>query len=251
MAVNAVVNALLMPLAYLALRRLSTPLWLACLGATAAALVPEGVFYTQVAMSDAIFPVVVLGWLLAVHTWLTARGWRASLGWGALSAGLGGYSYAGAPRGVGGVGAFRPGAVYAAVRRMVPAWTVGPAAVALGLVLAALRKLDDRILALVYPQGPRSLRGAALARLTSLHEQKKILYMAFGQLWRVSTDTWGIAALGILAAIVLVFRPRVREDVRVMAALALVVLAAIVYIAPAAPPHRQPSHGVFAPYPAP
>src|ERR1700760_4179780 len=179
MAVNAVVNALLMPLAYLALRRLSTPRWLACLGATAAALVPEGVFYTQVAMSDAIFPVVVLGWLLAVHSWLTARRGQACLGWSALSALLAGYSYAVDPRG-------------------------------LGLVLAATRKLDHRILARLYPEGQRSLSGEALDRLTSLHEQKKILYMALGQLWRVSTDTWGIAALGILATVVLVFRPRVR-----------------------------------------
>ena len=249
MVVNAVVNALLMPLAYLALRRLAVPRRVAFAGAMVAALVPEGVFYTQVAMSDAIFPVVVLGWLLAVHTWLTARGWRASLGWGALSAALAGYSYAVHPRGLVVIVAFGLVAVYAAVRRMVPAWTVGPAAVALGLVLAALRKLDDRILALVYPQGPRSLRGAALARLTSLHEQKKILYMAFGQLWRVSTDTWGIAALGILAAIVLVFRPRVREDVRVMAALALVVLAAIVYIAPAALPDGQQSDWASGRYP--
>jgi hypothetical protein len=249
MVVNAVVNALLMPLAFLALRRLAVPRRLAFAGAMVAALVPEGVFYTQVAMSDAIFPVVVLGWLLAVHTWLTARGWRASLGWGALSAALAAYSYAVHPRGLVVIVAFGLVAVYAAVRRMVPVWAVGPAAVALGLVLFATRKLDHRILALVYPQGPRSLRGAALARLTSLHEQKKILYMAFGQLWRVSTDTWGIAALGILAAIVLVFRRRTREDVRVMAALALVVLAAIVYIAPAALPDGQQSAWASGRYP--
>jgi hypothetical protein len=234
MAVNAVVNALLMPLAYLALRRLSLPRWLAYLGAAVAALVPEGVFYTQAAMSDAVFPVVVLAWLLAVHTWLTARGRRPSLGWGTLSALLAGYSYAVHPRGLVVIVAFGLVTVYAAVRRMVPAWSAGPAVVMLGLVLAATRKLDARIRSLLYPEGPRSLSGEALNRLTSLHEQKKILYMAFGQLWRVTTDTWGIAALGILAAVVLVCRRRVREDVRVMAALALIVLAAVVYVAPAA-----------------
>ena len=249
MAVNAVVNALLMPLAYLALRRLSMPRSLACLGAAAAALVPEGVFYTQVALSDAIFPVVVLGWLLAVHSWLTARGGRASLGWSALSALLAGYSYAVHPRGLVVVVAFGLVMAYALVRRMVPVWSAGPAVVMLGLVLAATRKLDHRILAQLYPEGQRSLSGEALNRLTSLHEQKKILYMAFGQLWRVSTDTWGIAVLGILAAVVLVFRPRVREDVRVMAALALIVLAAIVYVAPAALPDGQQSNWASGRYP--
>ena len=249
MAVNAVVNALLMPLAYLALRRLSTPRWLACLGAAVAALVPEGVFYTQVAMSDAIFPVVVLAWLLAVHTWLTARGWRASLGWAALSTLLAGYSYAVHPRGLVVIVAFGLVTGYALVRRMVPAWSAAPAVAVLGLVLVAARKLDDRIRTLLYPEGPRSLSGAALTRLASLHEQKKILYMAFGQLWRVTTDTWGIAALGILAAVVLVFRRRVREDARVMAALALVVLAAIVYVAPAALPDGQQSNWASGRYP--
>jgi hypothetical protein len=249
MAVNAVVNSLLMPLAYLALRRLSTPRGLACLGAAAAALVPEGVFYTQVAMADAIFPVVVLAWLLAVHSWLTARRGRACLGWSALSALLAGYSYAVHPRGLVVIVAFGLVTIYAIVRRMVPAWSAGPVVVMLGLVLAATRKLDHRVLALLYPEGQRSLSGEAAGRLMSLHEQKKILYMALGQLWRVSTDTWGIAALGILAAVVLVFRPRVREDVRVMAVLALIVLAAIVYIAPAALPDGQQSNWASGRYP--
>jgi hypothetical protein len=139
--------------------------------------------------------------------------------------------------------------VYAIARRMVPARSAGPAVLMLGLVLAATRKLDHRILARLYPEGQRSLSGEAAGRLTSLHEQKKILYMALGQLWRVSTDTWGIAALGILAAVVLVFRPRVREDVRVMAVLALIVLFAIVYVAPAALPDGQQSNWASGRYP--
>jgi hypothetical protein len=249
MAVNAVVNALLMPLSYLALRRLALPRGLAWLGAATAALVPEGVLYTQVAMSDAIFPVVVLAWLLAVHSWLTARDGRAALAWSACSALLAGYSYAVHPRGLVVLVAFGLVAAYALARRMVPAVSIVPAVAGLGLVLAATRKLDTRISALLYPAGPRSLSGQALTRLTSLHEQKKILYMAFGQLWRVSVDTWGIAALGILAAVVLVFRPRVREDVRVMAVLALVVLAAIVYVAPAALPDGQQSNWASGRYP--
>ncbi|HWG14730.1 MAG TPA: hypothetical protein VG268_15785 [Streptosporangiaceae bacterium] len=249
MAVNAVLNALLMPLAYLALRRLAVPRWLAYLGAAGAALVPEGVFYTEFAMSDAIFPVVVLAWLLTVHTWLTSRGWQASLGWGALSGLLAGYSYAVHPRGLVLIVAFGLVAVYAAVRRMVPAWAVVAAALVLGLGVEATRKLDDRIKALLYPEGPRSLSGAAWSRLTSVEEQKRILDMAGGQLWRVTTDTWGIAALGILAAVVLVFRRRVREDVRVMAALAVIVLVATVYIAPAALPDGQQANWASGRYP--
>ncbi|HEY0719468.1 MAG TPA: hypothetical protein VGD68_17775 [Streptosporangiaceae bacterium] len=249
MAVNAVLNALLMPLAYGVLRRLATPRAVAYLGAAGAALVPEAVLYTEVAMSDAIFPVVVLAWLLAVHTWLTSPGWKASLGWGALSALLAGYSYAVHPRGLVVIVAFALAAVYAAARRMVPAWAVLPAALVGGMVVAATRKLDDRIKALVYPEGPRSLAGAAKSRLASPHQQLQILQMAGGELWRITIDTWGIATLGVLAAVVLVFRRRVHEDVRVMAALAVIVLMATVYVAPAALPDGQQADWASGRYP--
>jgi len=37
------------------------------------ALLPAGLFYSEYVLTDAIYPVLVLGWLLAVHSWLTAR----------------------------------------------------------------------------------------------------------------------------------------------------------------------------------
>jgi hypothetical protein len=239
MVVNAIVNALLMPLGYLAMRRLSAPRWLACLGGAVAALVPEGVFYTQYALSDAIFPVVVLGWLLAVHSWLTAKSRRASAGWSALSALLAGYSYTVHPRGLVLIVALVMVAIYAAIRRMVPISSLVPAAVVSAAMLAFTRALQHKIVTLLYPEGPFSLRGSALGHLAKPSEQVKILDMVGGQLWRVFTDTWGIAALGILAAVVVVFRRGGREDLRVMAALSLIVLGATVYIAPAALPDAQ------------
>ena len=40
------------------------------------ALLPAGLFYAEYAMTDAIYPVLVLAWLLTVHSWLTARSVR-------------------------------------------------------------------------------------------------------------------------------------------------------------------------------
>lgn len=249
MVVNAIVNAALMPLAYLAFRRLYARRWVAFAASAAAALVPEGVFYSQYALSDAVFPVVVLAWLLAVHTWLTAKGWRASLGAAVLSAFLAAYSYAVHPRGLVVIIGFGLVAVFAAVRRIVPAWTLVPAAVVVGAVLGATKLLDNTIKRLLYPEGPRSLSGEAWSRLTSVKAQVQILEMAAGQLWRVTLDTWGIAAIGLIAATVLVFRRSVHRDLRIMAALTVLVLLAIVYIAPAALPAGQQATWASGRYP--
>ena len=65
-------RALVMPLGYVACRRLGLERPWAFGVAMVAALLPAALFYSQYAMTDAIFPVLVLGWLLAVHSWLTA-----------------------------------------------------------------------------------------------------------------------------------------------------------------------------------
>lgn len=239
MVINAVVNAALMPLAYLMFRRLALRRWVAFAASAVAAVVPEGVFYAQYAMSDAIFPVVVLAWLLTVHSWLTARSGRGSASAAVGSALLAGYAYAVHPRGLVVVIGFAVVAVLAAVRRMVPAWTLAAAGLALAAVVAAAFRLDRHISDLLYPEGPRSLAGQAVSRLTSTKDQLSVLEMAAGELWRLTLDTWGIAAVGLIAAAVAVFRRGVRRDLRIMAALTVLVTLAIVYVAPAALPAGQ------------
>ena len=239
MVVNAVVNAALMPLAYLVFRRLSVRRGIAFAAAAVAAVVPEGVFYTQYAMSDAIFPVVVLAWLLAVHTWLTAGSRRAACAAAVGSALLAGYAYAVHPRGLVVVAGFAVVAVYAAVRRIVPAWTLAAAGVALAVAVAVTFRVDRYISDLLYPAGPRSLSGEAWSRLTDPKDQIYVLEMAGGELWRLTLDTWGIAAVGLIAAVVAIFRRGFRRDLRIMAVLTVLITLAIVYIAPAALPDGQ------------
>ena len=130
-------------------------------------------------------------------------------------------------------------AVYAAARRMVPAWTLAAAGAALAVVLGVTVSLNRHISALLYPEGPRSLTGEALDRLKDVKDQIYILEMAAGQLWRLTLDTWGIAAIGLVAAVVAVFRRDFRRDLRIMAVLAVLITLAIVYIAPAALPDGQ------------
>jgi hypothetical protein len=238
--VNSVINALLMPLAYLALRRLRLRRWIAFSAAAAAALVPEAVFYTQYAMSDAVFPVVVLAWLLCVHSWLTARSWRGQYAAAAGAALLAGYSYAVHPRGVVVIAGFGAVALFAVVRRIVRFWSLAPAGLVLAAVLLVIQRLDRLIIRVLYPQQPRSLSGAALSRLTNIHDQIRVLEMAGGEVWRIVLDTWGIGGIGLLAVLVAVFRRGLHQELRIMAALVLGVTTATIYVAPAALPVNQP-----------
>ena len=70
LVVNALISALILPLGYIACRRLGLGRPAAYVVATVAALVPAGFFYSEYAMTDAIFPVVTLAWLLTTHSWL-------------------------------------------------------------------------------------------------------------------------------------------------------------------------------------
>ena len=94
LVINAAISALLMPLAYVMGRRLGLVRPAAYAVAAVAALLPAGLFYSEFAMTDAIYPVLVLAWLLTVHTWLTARSARGQYAAAAGSALLAGYAYA-------------------------------------------------------------------------------------------------------------------------------------------------------------
>ena len=67
-----------------------------------------------------------------------------------------------------------------------------------------------------------------------------VLELAAGQLWRLVLDSWGIAGIGLVAALLVIVRRDVRSDLRIMAALSVVVTTVIACTAPAALPPDQP-----------
>ena len=241
LVINALVGATLMPLAYVACRRLGLGRRTAYALSAVTALLPAGFFYTEYALSDAIFPVVVLAWLLCVHSLLTVTGRRQRYLAAVSSALLAGYAYAVHPRGVVIVAGYAAVLILLAVRRLVPRATVAAAGLTLLVTLGAAELLDRYISAVMYPEGARSLSGQALSRLTQYRGQVDVIEMAGGQLWRLTTDTWGIGTIGLAAVVAAIFRRGVRRDVRIMATLAVFVTLAIAYIAPAALPANQPA----------
>jgi hypothetical protein len=204
-----------------------------------AALVPAGFFYSEYAMTDAVFVVITLAWLLTTHSWLTASSARVRYANAAGSAALAAYAYAVHSRGLVMVAGLAAIGVFIGWRQAAARLSVLVAALTAVVVAAAGWALNHHISLAVYPEGTRSLSGQIRLRLGSVNGVIHVLEMAAGQLWRV-LDSWGIAGIGLVAALLVIVRRDVRSDLRIMAALSVAVITLIACMAPAALPFDQP-----------
>ena len=239
LVINAAISAAVMPLAYLAGRRLGLNRLAAYVVAAITALVPAGVFYAEYAMTDAMYPVLVLAWLLATHSWLTARSVRGRYAAAAGSALLAGYSYAVHSRGAVIVAAYVAVGILVAWRRLAPRGTVAAAALALAAASGASWALDRYLVSAMYPEGTRDLTGQMKTTLHSVHGAINVFEMAAGQMWRLVLDSWGLAGIGFFAALAVIARPRFRADLRIMAVLSVAITVITAVTAPAALPADQ------------
>jgi hypothetical protein len=239
LAINAAVSATLMPLAYVAGRRLGLGRPAAYGVAAATALVPAGFFYTEYAMTDAIFPVLVLAWLLATHSWLTASSSRGRYAAAVGAALLAGYAYAVHPRGDVIVAGYVAVGALVAWRRLAPRGTVAAAALALAASVSGGWLMDRYLSSVLYHEGTRSLSAQAETRLRSMHGAIHVFEMAAGQMWRLVLDSWGLAGVGLIAAAAVIVRRGTRADLRIMGALGVAVTLVTACMAPAALPSSQ------------
>jgi len=239
LVINAAISALLMPPAYVAGRRLGLVRPAAYAVAMVTALLPAGLFYAEYAMTDAIYPVLVLAWLLTVHSWLTARTARGQYAAAAGSALLAGYAYAVHSRGLVIVLGYVAVGALVAWRRLAPRRTAVAAAVVLVGSVGAGWLLDRYLTSAMYPEGTRNLSAQAASTLHSVHGAINVFEMAAGQFWRLVLDSWGLAGIGLIAALAVIVRPRFRADLRIMAALSAAVTVITAVTAPAALPADQ------------
>jgi hypothetical protein len=239
LVINAAISAALMPLAYVAGRRLGLVRPAAYAVAAVTALLPAGLFYAEYAMTDAIYPVLVLGWLLAVHSWLTARSARGQSAAAAGSALLAGYAYAVHSRGTVIVLGYVAVGVLVAWRRLAPRRTAAAAALVLVASVGAAWLLDRYLSAAMYPEGTRNLSAQMASTLHSVHGAINSFEMAAGQMWRLVLDSWGLAGIGLFAALAVIARPRFRADLRIMAVLSVAITVITAVSAPAALPADQ------------
>ena len=238
--INAAVSALVLPLGYLTCRRLGLGRWVAYGVAMVAALLPAVFFFSEYAIADAIFPVVTLAWLLAIHSWLVAASPRArytaAIGSGVLS----GYAYAVHPRGLVLLAGYIAVGIFIAWRRPAARGSAAAAALTVVVTAGAGWALDRYLASALYAEGTRSLSGQLLSTLESPYGAIHMAEMAGGQLWRLVIGSWGIAGIGLVAAAIAAVRGGVRTDLRVMASLSVGVTILIACTASAAlPPHQS------------
>jgi len=243
LVVNAAISALVMPLGYVACRRLGLGRPAGYVVATVAALVPAGFFYSQYAMTDAVFPVLTLAWLLTTHSWLNptaASSARVRYAAAVGSALLAAFAYATHSRGLVMLAGLAAVGAFIFWRQAAARLSVLAAAVTAVVIAAAGWMLNHHISLAIYPEGTRSLSGQIRQRLATVNGTIHVLEMAAGQLWRLVLDSWGIAGIGLVAALLVIVRRDVRSDLRVMGALAVTVTTVTACTAPAALPANQP-----------
>src|ERR1035437_8126418 len=232
-------GARMLPRGSLACRRLGLGRLAAYGVAMVAALVPAGFFYSEYAMTDAIFPVLTLAWLLTVHSWLTAASARARYAAAVGSALLSGFAYAVHSRGLIMLVVYAVVGIVIGVRRQIGRASVAAAGLTALLTAGAGWSMDRYLTAAIYPDGIRSLTGQLLSRLTSSYGAVHVAEMAGGQMWRLTLDSWGLAGLGLIAALAAILRRELRTDLRIMAAICVAVTILIACVAPAALPPDQ------------
>ncbi|TYB43012.1 phospholipid carrier-dependent glycosyltransferase [Actinomadura chibensis] len=235
LVINALLSSAVLPLAYLALRRIGMAQVPAYVAATLTALVPSNVHYSQFVLTDAVLPVIVLGWLLAVHSWLTSQKQTPGMIASVLAAYLSwihvrGFIFVVVFAGLLGVAWWRRWADRRGVTVM--AWLL-VATTIVGI------QVNDWVRSQLYPRGAYALDGLLVDRLTSLSGLGWTLSLTVGKLWYLIVSTWGIAGLGLVALVIVTVRDHAPFGTRVTAALTLVCTAGLAFATSAATPDEH------------
>ncbi|MGW1175685.1 hypothetical protein ACWD4P_18445 [Kitasatospora sp. NPDC002543] len=235
MAVNAAVNALVFPLAYVALRRLGLNRRRSYAFGAATALLPPVVFYSQFVMTDAVLPVLLLAWLLCLHGWLADGPLRRrachAVGTGASA----GYAMSVHDRGAVVVALTAVVLLGVLLLRRAP-WR----ATAAGLAALGLGVLGSKLLSMwlhaQFTVPDSNVGGSLLKGLTNPSIAVQTLARATGQIWYFIASTWGIGGLAVVACLCAVFDRRPPWALRVTGGVLVALLFGTALAASAALP---------------
>ncbi len=217
MGINAVLNALVFPLAFVAARRLGLSRTHAYLSATAVALVPPVIFYSQFVMSDTVLPVLLLAWLVTMHGWLSPGSFRRrSLH--AVAMGLAaGYTMATHDRG----GVVVALTALALLVVLAVGWAPRLSSLAglggLGVSVLGAKLLAGFVENQFKDVPPSTVGNKVFDNLEDSKYIGTIIARTFGQLWYFMTSTYGFGAIAFVLCVVAVFRRRFTVADRVVA----------------------------------
>ncbi|MFF4619865.1 hypothetical protein [Nonomuraea jabiensis] len=233
LGINAFVGAALLPLAYVVFRRMDLPRGKAYLLAHVTALLPSAVYYSQFVLTDAVLPVLVLGWLLLLHRWLDGGGRLHGFAAGAAVA----FVFSMHSRGIILLLVHLCLLAVVAVRRLRPARGEVPAMAAVTVVGAGAGWLLNAWLQRrIYPAGVAPLGEWLSDRLTSWDGLAWTLSVATGQLWHASVATFGVTGVGLVTLTAVVLRRAVRPQDRLLAATTVAAVAGVALATSAALP---------------
>ncbi|WP_345352447.1 hypothetical protein [Actinoallomurus liliacearum] len=226
LGINALVGAAIFPLGVVALRRMRLARSQAYALAFAAALLPAATVFGGLALTDAVLPTLLLGWLLALHSFLRAwsRGRTASgdarrayarrtVTAGSLASLAAAYAYTVHARGSVILAVhvlILAGVLARDVLRREPTRRLGTRLAPMAVVLLAAGAgwaLNGAVRAALYPRGVRDLGGLLSTRLTTVAGLEWAVCGAAGQIWYLVVATWGLAGIGLVAAARTLWRP--------------------------------------------
>ncbi|MFI2607081.1 hypothetical protein [Kitasatospora sp. NPDC018619] len=217
MGINAVLNALVFPLAVAAARRAGLSRPQAYLVGTAAAVVPPVVFYSQFAMSDTVLPVLLLAWAIAMHGWLSPGPLRRRALYAAGTGLAAGYAMATHDRG--GVVVALTALVLLVV--LAAGWAPRLASLAglggLGVSYLGAKLLERFVEGQFKDVPPSTVGNKVFENLEDSRYIGTIVARTFGQLWYFMTSTYGFGAVALVLCVAVVFRRRYPVADRVVA----------------------------------
>lgn len=241
LVVNALISALMMPLAYLMLRAFQVRRRWSYLFAHVTALLPGVLFFSEFALTDAVLPVVVVGWLLLVHTWLHAG--RSPAGetprvalYGAGASLLVSFAYTSHTRGTILLGVHAVLLAAALVFRWRPWRGVAVQTLVLAAAVGAGTLLNRSLLPHMYPSGDNDLSGNLVRRVTTQDGWAWMLSLGTGQIWYQAVATGGIAAIGLITVAFVAARRGTPLRQRALALGVLAIVAGIAFATSAALP---------------
>ncbi|UWP86003.1 hypothetical protein [Dactylosporangium fulvum] len=206
--INAVLNALVFPLLYLYARRTLVLSPRTALGAAfVAAAMPAVVFYSQFALTDAVLGTMVIAWLVLAHTWLAGTTAHARV-LGALGSGaVAGLLFVTHIRGTMVVLVHVLLIITVLVLRR-SGWATTLAAVAGAGVVMTLDPILKAVSADTIDAAGNSPTSTTIDAITTLSGLGRMLGTADGQLWYLSIGTFGVGAIGVIAAVLSLTRLR-------------------------------------------
>jgi hypothetical protein len=197
---NAVLNAATFPLAYLFSRRVlgADRRWALGIAVVASSL-PAVVFFSAFALPNAVLTPLLLGWLLALHGWITGGTARARLYLALASGAVIGFMYVVHVRALLLLGVHVLVAVGLLVARRVRLTELAASAVGVAATFV-LHPILKGVLAGQVITGGTEPGNRVLSAFTTVDGILRTVSDATGQIWYLCVGTWGLVALGLAVA---------------------------------------------------